>query len=535
MNLTRIFVYLRPSALVAAALVLCAASHAQDVVVDSFDSADESLGWQKWWGSAPQTYEFDASVDAKNNAASGSLKATIQFDVAQYTGDNQFALVGSFPDGATLNGTQYKTLAFDIKWDPTSPQRPFADFGALDFGFRKSDFSQIWLTPASPLTITAVTTNNGWLHVEAPIDPTLPGLSAITGIVFKMWSGDPSWGQTGVATFWLDNIKLTASNQQIPPPTLSIQKAQPGLQLFASQGGSPYQRQNIRTKANNYTWVGASQPVTYSLTIKDYPDTNHTGFQTHLFLVPGEAIPNFESSPDYNEPNLIFLDIQNNASGGAFATLRYKVNQPSGNTMLYNSQPTNGPVGVLGGVASSQPTGTWSLTFSNDTGVTLTAPNGTNASFQLPSEAAALFAGPLYAYFGVQPNSAGNIYQSALLSGVSITGVQTPITENFTGMTNETQTIPNLDPEIWERVAENAAGVVLVPPNARFWINATVPADNYVVQTSRTLTPGSWQDVPAPTTQIGNQLRTIVTSPATGFESDHAFFRMIKPAPPQQP
>src|SRR6185369_4155517 len=130
------------------------------------------------------------------------------FDLATYAGDNQFAVIGSFADNATVDGTQYTNLVFDLKWDPASPKRSYGDYGVLEFGFRKSDFSQLWLTPASPLTLTADPVNAGWIHVEAPIDPTAAGLDKITGVVLKMWSGDPASGQTGTATFWLDNVKL---------------------------------------------------------------------------------------------------------------------------------------------------------------------------------------------------------------------------------------------------------------------------------------------------------------------------------------
>ena len=104
--------------------MICASVlRAQDLTIDTFDSEDEVSRWSRWWGAAQQTYEFDPSTDANNNAASGSLKATIGLDLAANTGDNQFALVGGFPDGATVDGTQYTNLVFDIKWDPASPKK----------------------------------------------------------------------------------------------------------------------------------------------------------------------------------------------------------------------------------------------------------------------------------------------------------------------------------------------------------------------------------------------------------------------------
>jgi hypothetical protein len=258
----------------------------------------------------------------------------------------------------------------------------------------------------------------------------------------------------------------------------------------------------------------------------DYPDTNHTGFQTHIFLVPGSSIPNFESSPDYNEPNIVFLDLQNNASGGATATFRYKTNQPSGNTMIYNSDPAKGPVGTLASIGSAQVKGKWSLTFSNDTSATITTPQGSSTNFALPTDSAALFAGSLYAYFGVQPNQPGNINQSALLTHVSINGVATPIDESFAGVQNDPSRPLDLDPQIWERVAENAPGIVLVPAGAAYWVNWSVPATGFNLQASPDLQ--SWTDVAVTPTQIGNQMRTLLSSgdlPA----GKSAFFRVVKP------
>jgi hypothetical protein len=173
------------------------------------------------------------------------------------------------------------------------------------------------------------------------------------------------------------------------------------------------------------------------------------------------------------------------------------------------------------------------MTFSNDTTVVLSGPDGATNTVELPSEAAALFAGPLRAYFGIQPNQATNINESALFSNVSITGgVQTPIVENFTGTTNETQTVPDLNPEIWERAAQDPAGVVLVPPTATWWVTWTVPAQGYKLQESSTLAPGSWTDVTVPATQLGKSVRALI-SPAAVPETNYAFFRLVKPAAAQ--
>jgi hypothetical protein len=66
--------------------------------VATFDTEDEVFAWMRWWGAAPQMYEFDPAVDAGGSATSGSLKATIDFDRTVFGGGNQFAVIGAFLD-----------------------------------------------------------------------------------------------------------------------------------------------------------------------------------------------------------------------------------------------------------------------------------------------------------------------------------------------------------------------------------------------------------------------------------------------------
>ena len=493
-----------------------------DLVVNTFDSADEAAQWSRWWGAAVQTYEFDPTMDASNNAASGSLKATVEFDRTTHGGDNQFAMVGGFADNAVVDGTQYTNLVFDLRWDPNSPKRVEGDFGFLEIGFRKSDFSQLWLTP---LTVPA-TAADGWMKVTLPISPGAAGVDRLTGVVFKLWSGDPNTGFIGNTVFWIDNVTLEGrEDTTVPAPTLFLEEADPGLRIYAS-GSGQYQRQNIRSVETTHSWVGAASPVTYSFNIADYPDAAHPGFQTHLFLVPGSGLPNWEAGPDWSQPNIIFLDIQNTAEGTANATFRHKTNSPNGNTMIYNSNPENGPAGSIASISSETILGTWSLTFSNDTSITLAAPNGASTNFTISAETAALFADPLYIYLGVQPNRTENLGQSALFTNFRSTGTASPITETFAGVVPETdpEAAPNLDPAIWERVAENAAGVVLIPTNTTYVAEWTVPAVGFKLQHANSLTNPDWTDVTATATQIGDRVRAPLA--VTG---NQGFYRLIKP------
>jgi len=228
-----------------------------------------------------------------------------------------------------------------------------------------------------------------------------------------------------------------------------------------------------------------------------------------------------DTSIDWNAPNLVFVQIVNNADGTAAGRFMYKTNLPSGNSMLWNMEPTNGPVGTLAIIDNPTALGTWTVTFNNNTDVTLTTPSGTSTNFAMPAEAAALFADPVYAYFGIQPNGSANIGQSATLSRIQITGVLTPLDDTFSGET--------LDTAKWQIVAADASGVVQVPPNSVYWLKWTAPALGYGLQSAPSLVPGSWTDPGlVNVVQIGSQKAVVVPSSSLPSATG-GFFRLIKP------
>jgi hypothetical protein len=216
---------------------------------------------------------------------------------------------------------------------------------------------------------------------------------------------------------------------------------------------------------------------------------------------------------------VVFLDIQNQTNGSAFAAFRFKTNEPGNNVMIYGS-------GTIAGIGAPSIRGTWSLTFDPVGPITLTAPNGAATNFSMPPDATALFNGPAYAYFGIQPNRLANIGQSASFSRLQITGVPTPIDDSFAG--------PALDSATWEVIAENAAGVVAVPPDAAFWLTWTLPDRDFVPQATDDLSfdPITWGDFAMTTAQIGDRRRGVVLqSQLPPTFTDNNFFRLIKRPP----
>ena len=494
---------------------------AENIVIPFNDASDSTFS--RWWGNASQTYEHDATVDVDNNAASGSQKMIIGFNIAANGGDNQFAAFRSF--SSVIDARDYTNLTFYVRFDPASPVRPAGNFGNLEFGLGPTDFSQINLG-----TVAVPTTETGWYRVSVRLDPTVPKMDAINRFWVKIWSGTPD-GLTGTTTMWLDNITLNANTNTAPPPppSIAIQRVKPGLHLFTTAAGGQYGRQSIYTVGSSgYSWVGASGPVTYSLTISDHIKSG-ANFQTHMFLVPGSGLPTWENSPDWNEPNLVFLDIGNNADGSGYASFRYKTNLPNGNTMVYNADTAAGPAGTIATIGSPKVAGTWSVTFNNNTQVALTAPNGAVTNFTLPNDAAAMFADPMHVYVGAQPNQTANIGQSIAISRVQVTGTTTPIDDSFNGGT--------LDPNVWQIAAADAAGIVVVPPDYQFWLSWTLPDAGFTVEA---ITPevGNGQEFePSGLTspiQIGSRRWSLVPQSLEPFSGEGIFLRLKKAAPTAQ-
>lgn len=482
----------------------------RDVVVSRFDDASALANWRFDYGGVTNLIQFDPSQDASNNAASGSMKVTFGFDAAlDASGNNKGALTLDLP--TPIDASSYQTLEMDVKIDPASATDGAGNSGYFQLVVRYGSFYD-W----NPQFGGNLRSSDGWRRIR--VAPPVPPVNEVYAFTIELYGGA---ALTGPVTFNVDNLKFTSTNVAPPQPKLSIERPQRGLNLIPTSG--QYQRQNIVSATSpGYSWIGMFEPTTYSLTIHKHPDASHTGFQTHMFLVPGAPT---DSAPDYSQPNVIFLDIQSQSGGAAYASFRYKVNEPAGNSFLYGA-------GTLGGVGSASPLGTWSITFSNDTDLTVTAPGGATANFSLPPAAAALFANPLAVWVGAQPNSGGNIGQGVILSSVRVARADVTLLEdNF--LADET-----LDTQKWQVFAGDPNGVRLVGSDGAFWLSWTIPDSGFVLQrTSNLEDPNSWTGTGWTAPLMGNTKKIFVHQyndepQANEFyvpSSEHAFFRLLHP------
>jgi hypothetical protein len=311
-------------------------------------------------------------------------------------------------------------------------------------------------------------------------------------------------------TFWVDNVTFVTN--PVPPalPAVAIDraKAPSGLQMYASVFNNNGSRQGIRA-VNPVGWVGSSDPVSYSFTVSGYPDGAHSGFETHVWLVPN---PGGEVAPDHNETNVIYLRLVNNADGTATASFRYKTNAPgSSGDATYNPH-------TLAVISNSTPIGTWTLSFNSDTNVTISTPSGSTTNFSLPLDVAQLFSGPSF-YLGITPNTGGNITQFASFSRAQIvTGTFTNLDDNFS--------VAPLDVLTWQKFADDVNSIFVWPADASYWVSWTLPDTSFVLQgSSNLLDTASWGD-PLPAVVFRNNLRRQAL--LTNSPPDASYFRLLK-------
>ncbi len=477
-----------------------------DVLVSKFDNSTETDPWQFDYGS-PNIVNLTqfSTDDADGDPNSGSLEIQAGYG----PGSPQAAFTATL--NPTVDASTYLSLEFDVKVDPASALDPSGNAAYFQLALRVGTGFSYNKQFADNVAI--VSTNNGWRHVV--VSPLVGSVDDIHGITLDPYDGNYT-AFNGPTIMRIDNLKFTAplTVTPPPPPTASLRPALPGLNLIP-QGA--LNRESIATHGDNLGWVGSAKPVSYAVTIGAYPDAAHNGFQTHIFLDPSDSGP--DTYADYNRPNIIFLDIQNQADGTTFAAFRYKTNEPQHNTFLYST-------GSLGGVSCPTALGTWTMTFDHDTNVTLTAPNGTTFSTNLPPAAAALFSGPINASLGGQANNNATVGETAVVTRFQIANGETVLADDHFSSDTE------LDTSFWQPAAVDPASVVFASPDSRYWLAWTLPDTGFHLQSTTGLSnTDMWTDSALPGVTYATTKRVLLHTadlPDTG----KGFFRLLQPAAP---
>lgn len=487
---------------------------APKTVVESFDTADTADTWTPTWGSNP-VLGWDQQ-DANGSANSGSLSVAADYFTPSGDGWEQMVITHTFTE--PIVGSDYVSVSVDVKVDPSSVPNSDGNYGYFELK-RPSDSTSMG-------GVNLTSTN--WATITFNIPATEGDLN---GIIIQNGSGSFQ----GPIIYYLDNLVFTKSATPTTSPTLTLTRiSTPGLRLYASHPTEGYQRQNVvyvpSEDLNNLLWwENQPEPLTYSVTWAEFPDKNaYTGFQGHIMLATdtGGGI-----TPDWTDANVVMLEFQYVDTAGpdgtngtsddvimAQARLLHKVNEPNNNAMLYRTEANaaEGPVGVLGEVRASSMLGTWSISFRNNTSVTLTAPDGSAADLSIPAEDAALYeptSKGVTASFGVQPNSVARIGLSAVISGIKIVkGTTVVVDESFQA--------PELNAEKWAVRAQEPGGVFPIPPDVLYLVSWPLPDTGFTLRTGPSVT-GPWTTPFSPrlvgVRRIALVNQSALPSPASGF------------------
>jgi hypothetical protein len=458
-------------------------------------------GFWNWWGGAARTVSWDPAKDAANDTNSGSINISVTFSG---TGDNQYSEgmslsgTGSYNSGIIIPTAGYSSLEFDLLWDTNSTLaagtvNTNGDPQGLGLGLGSTSWGQTWIPTATEPQIVA---DGAWHHVSIPINPTWPDTA---GLIFKKYFNTGAQF-TGTMNFWVDNISFTPSSAPPPLPKMSLTSAKTGLNLFLSQPGQQYQREGIRSiPADSIQWYGNPNPVTYSVTIGQFPDgAAYGGVQCHIFLVPDTAGAN---GPDYADPNAIMLDIRASAANAGLATFRFKTNQPNGNSQMYNSSQ-----GQLGPLNAPSVLGTWSLSFNNNTNIVITGPGGATTNLVMSPDAAAMFNSTtpvMGTYFGIQPNNAANIGQGVNISEIKVTSGSTVVVDDKFPTPDPTQQV---DPNLWTLKMDDTAGIFVVDQLPAYWLGWSLPDSGYALQAKTNLNSAAFPVTQTPVLNGGARL-----------------------------
>ena len=502
--------------------ILCSApmAHAQDLIVNSFDSDQGGtfgLDWANFRSYAyGVTYTFDPTQDSGGNPNSGSMYLTVQWPTnsdARWNeswNDIQLAF-GTSP----INPTDYINFDVDVKIDVTNSSVAVdgASYGAIELIINNP-----WTTVMGWATLAPT---GEWQHIHGSFSgiPDETNSEAVIGFISN--GGD---SLTNTVRLWIDNIVFTApptvnTNQ----PQLTLNKAPaPGLTCVATKPSGTYQRQMVVTVNSNYSWsttTAVSNTTTYSMTIASFPSANYSGFESQMFLIPQAGLA-AGASVDWYSTNVVDFFVNAQPDGTGLGTLQYKINNPSSwNTAL-----------VVSKNCASGPVGKWSLAFNNNTNVTIIAPDQTSTNFTIPSSDAAYFQDPLFVYVGTLPNNNGNIGQSSTFSQVQVSGSAGSINDTF----------GTLNPGTWAKYAEDAIGVFITAPDAKFWVSWPLPDGGFTNlfatdNLAKKLGNSQWASLPTTATgwiDVGGASRlTIVNQSALnaafGYPPTNCFFGLF--------
>ncbi|GEM_PF-1044363 len=491
-----------------------------------FSASGSVASWIYWYntpgGNSAITNDVN-TPDPNGGAGAGSLEIYNPFSAANgfgNTNSTQNVFFGTFGNqygydfSVEANLLNFDTVSFDV-YVGTNQIAPdgTGDYGSLGVGMINA--STYGYEQFGSVTIPG-TASNGWVHLSVPINHTVAGITAVPGIAldYNSYSGYP----TDTFTFWIGHLVVHYNGAPPPPPTNYIDRVVPGLEQFADADPN-YNRQDIATTPTgsaNVTWYGQPKPVTYSWKVASWPTLPKTGngMLLGLNLTPDPQASQIYSDPDWSATNDLWISFQQNADGTFTAGIAYKTNQAAGNSQLFGPPTQIVPMTVeTNGLTVPSAVGTWTLTFTSDTDMTLTAPNGASTNASLPANVAAMFSGYVGAFLYTTANgNDANLGKYVTLSSYNITGVATPVSENLLSGA--------LSSPFLQTISQNyfyTGNYTNQPPNQQFvtsngvyWFHWSLPDAGYTPIAGTDLV--HWNDLVLPNTfTAGGQVWTLLS------------------------
>jgi hypothetical protein len=498
-----------------------------------FAGSGSVASWIYWYntpgGNSPITNDV-TTPDPYGGPDAGSLEVYSPFyGYDTSTNHTQNLFFGTFDNeygydfSVTANLLNFSTVSFDVYVGTNNIPDSSGDFGTLNVGvITTGDSYEGFANGAVTIPGSA---SNGWVHLSVPVDKTVGSATAIPGIAigYNNYGGYP----TNNLTFWLGNLVMKYSGAPPPPPTEGLAKVVPGLTQFADELPN-YNRQDLRTDQSgtaNLSFFGKPGSVTYSWTIAAFPGTAHSNFLSGFTLTPDPVASQDYSDPDWSAGNAIWFAVQNNADGTVTAGLAYKTNQPAGNGQLFSSPGQLIAYNVeTNGFTVPSAIGTWSLTFNQNTNITLTAPNGASTNVTFDPNVAALFNGYVGAYLYSSPQNNANIGQYCTYSAYKITGVGTPVNENLTSGALTAPFLELISQNYYYTgdYTTNPPDQIFATSNDAYWLYWTLPDAGFSPVASSTLQNADWNDISENIFENNGQhwlkvAKTDLPSPDSGF------------------
>lgn len=511
-------------------------------------TASNSIAGPNWYGE-PTTITWStnnstiANTSITNTPGSGSAYIVAQYnsasvdngDVIALALDTNYFVSGGFPGSEAntndiINGNNYDAVEFDVMWDTNNSTMSIDQFNSMGdiYGVPVGLLEPSNINPGSGQELSAQevaipdAASNGWVHMKLTIPGSTAGLSDVIGLYFKKYGSGTNGAINGTAAYWIDNVVFDGAPLVPPSPKMSISKPVLGLNTVNNDG--PYDRESLETYNYNYSWVDSATPVTYSMKIAAFPGTNYNGYDARFYLVPN--ISATESDPDYQESTLAMISVYLNGTGQSGATIGVKANAANGNGDLYDSTnptftTTNSPI-----------TGNWSFTFTGNTNILVTAPDGESTNWILPlltsSQVESDFGSSLVVYVGGYDNGSANVGQGMVFASVGITNGSTQLLYDNFVTDSSIDTYNNGGPWILAS-SGSVPSLFLTAPTSVYNVDWTAPAAGFFVQTNSSLTAanaGNWStNDPLTWVQLGNHFQTTVD--VTNLPpSGNLFFRL---------